>query len=64
VIKNMDALFTAFENLLNDLIPAGAELATEFATFNEFISYGLTLGLMYVVFLRPLLKLFKIGQGK
>jgi hypothetical protein len=60
----MDALFTAFESVLNGLIPVGAELATEFATFNEFISYALTLGLMYVVFLKPLLKLFRIGQGK
>jgi hypothetical protein len=56
----MDILFTTIEDLLNSLIPSGSELLTEFQSLNEILSYVLTIGVFWVIFLRPILKIFKL----
>jgi hypothetical protein len=58
----MEILFETIENLLNSLIPAGADLFTEFATLNELIAYLLALGIIYRFFLYPLLKLLRLAK--
>jgi len=56
----MDILFTTIEDLLNSLIPSGSQLLTEFQSLNEILSYVLTIGVFWVIFLRPILKVFKL----
>jgi hypothetical protein len=58
----MDILFDTINNLLNSLIPVGSELATEFASLNEILSYVLTLGVIYTFLFKPILKLFKLAK--
>jgi hypothetical protein len=56
----MDILFETIEDLLNSLIPVGADLANDFGTLNELISYLLVLGIIYRFFLYPLMKLLRL----
>ena len=56
----MEILFETIENLLNSLIPVGADLANDFGTVNELIAYLLVLGIIYRFFLYPLMKLLRL----
>lgn len=56
----MDIFFETINDLLNSLIPAGSNLATEFASFNELLSYFLTISIMWLFFIRPILKMFRL----
>jgi|688.fasta_scaffold2790233_2 hypothetical protein len=56
----MEILFETIEALLDSLIPVGADLANDFGTLNELISYLLVLGIIYRFFLYPLMKLLRL----
>lgn len=56
----MSILFETLLDLLNSLLPAGGDLLTEFQSLNEVLSYVLTIGVFWVIFLRPILKIFKL----
>jgi hypothetical protein len=56
----MEILFETIESLLDSLIPVGADLANDFGTVNELISYLLVLGIIYRFFLYPLMKLLRL----
>lgn len=56
----MDILFQTIADLLDSLIPSGASLSTELATFNELLAYLLTIGGFWVFFIRPILKIFRL----
>jgi hypothetical protein len=56
----MEILFETIEDLLNSLIPVGADLANDFGTLNELIAYLLVLGIIYRFFLYPLMKLLRL----
>jgi hypothetical protein len=56
----MEILFETIESLLDSLIPVGADLANDFGTLNELISYLLVLGIIYRFFLYPLMKLLRL----
>lgn len=58
----MDILFQTITDLLNSLIPSGSALATEFATFNEFLAYVITLSIIWTFLLKPLLKLLRLSK--
>ena len=57
----MDLLFTAIKDLLDSIIPSGSALATEFATFNEFLAYVITLTIIWTFLLKPLLKILRLS---
>jgi hypothetical protein len=56
----MDIFFQTINDFLNSLIPSGSTLLTEFSSFNELLSYMITVGMMWLFFLRPILKMFKL----
>jgi hypothetical protein len=58
----MDLLFQTIVDLLNDLIPSGSSLSTELSTLNEFLSYFITIGVIWVFLLKPLLKLLRLNK--
>ena len=51
----MDALFQGISNILDGLIPSA--LLSEFQGLNDILAYAITIGLVYAIILKPILKI-------
>lgn len=54
----MDLIYTTILNLLNGLLPS-AQLA-DFQGLNELLAYAMTISLIYLLLLKPILKLIGV----
>jgi hypothetical protein len=56
----MEVLFETIVELLDSMIPTGAELVGELTTLNEFLAYIISIGIIWAFLLRPLLKILRL----
>lgn len=54
----MDTLYTSILNFLNSFIPSAQQ--STFGDINELLAYFLTIALLWMILIRPLLKVVKV----